>query len=98
MIGAGDAAIGPGDLAAGHVSGDERLVDGSLDIARSGLDADAKMIRRSGNPVAERFAIGVRDERGCFRRASIDPQKVRHAAQFTRRTAICSPLQRRFQQ
>src|ERR1043165_8489346 len=46
MVGAGDAAIRSGDLAAGDVGGDEGFVDGALDVARGGLDSDAEMVRR----------------------------------------------------
>src|SRR5205085_4761346 len=69
----------PGDLAASHVGRDERLVHSALDIARSRLDADAQMIRRTGQAVTERATGVVRDQRCRFRRAAVDAEVVRHA-------------------
>ena len=79
MVGAGDAAVGPYDLAAGHVGLDQGHVDGALDVARGRLDADAQVIRRTGQAVAERAAGVVRDERCRFRCAAVDAEVVRHA-------------------
>src|SRR5438067_730652 len=97
MVGAGDSAIGPHDLAAGNVSGDQRLVDRALDVARRGLDAHPQMIRGAGHTVTERLALAVRDERSRFRGASVDSKEVRHRCEFMRiRTVICtSQLTRR---
>src|SRR5215208_1141076 len=76
MVGARDSAVRIFDLADGHARFHERDVDGTLDVARGGLDADAKVIRRSGYTAAECGAFAVDDERGGFRRASVDAEEI----------------------
>ena len=95
MIRAGNAAVGPGDLAAGHVRGNQGLVDRPFDIARRRLDSDAQMIRGAGDAVAQEFAFTISDERGSFRGAAIDAEKVRHARSVSPVAPATSPRRKR---
>src|SRR5439155_14722559 len=85
MVGAGDCAVGPDDLACGDVGGDDSLVHRALDVARGRLDADAEVVRRPGDAGAERFAGFVGDERGGLRRSAVDAEVILHGSQNTMR-------------
>jgi hypothetical protein len=73
MIGTGDPAIGPDDLAAGP-SG-QCLVDGPLDVARRRFNSDPQVIRDGpATPSPSDFPI-VRDEPAVLREAPRPPKK-----------------------
>src|SRR5437763_15295583 len=92
MIGPGDAAIGPDDLPAGHVRIDQGFIHRAFNVARGGLDSDAKVIGWTGDSIAQRAAGIVRDE-GCrFRRAAVDAEVIRHAEESFTASAVPDAL------